>query len=109
MHALRDDGSYRLIVDEMVEVPPHADTRDTEAIKRITTAYLKLFFPNVRTPDDISFFDFDTYCLRRARKMRGIILEQLALLDSEYRGRSIPDLHVVDKFRKFTNGVELRK
>ena len=109
LHALRDDGSYRLVVDEMIEVPPHADTRDTEAIKRITTAYLKLFFPNVRTPEDISFFDFDVYCLKRARKMRSIILDQLGLLDSEYRGRSIPDLHVVDKFRRFTNGVDLIK
>ena len=38
--------SYRAIVDN-IEVP-EATTRDTEAVKRIATAYLKLLFPNVR-------------------------------------------------------------
>lgn len=33
MHLLRDDISYRAIVDRMVEYPANADTRDTEAIK----------------------------------------------------------------------------
>ena len=49
MHLLRDDISYRAIVDRMVEYPANADTRDTEAIKRIATAYLKLLFPHVRS------------------------------------------------------------
>ena len=48
MHELRDDMSYRAIVDELIEVPEAADTRDTEAVKRIATAYLKLLFPQVR-------------------------------------------------------------
>ena len=48
MHLLRDDISYRAIVDRIVEYPSNADTRDTEAIKRIATAYMKLLFPNVR-------------------------------------------------------------
>lgn len=54
MHLLRDDISYRAIVDRMVEYPANADTRDTEAIKRIATAYLKLLFPHVRSMQDIS-------------------------------------------------------
>ena len=41
MHELRSDMSYRTIVDELIEVPDGADTRDTEAVKRIATAYLK--------------------------------------------------------------------
>lgn len=53
MHLLRDDISYRAIVDRMVEYPANADTRDTEAIKRIATAYLKLLFPHVRSMQDI--------------------------------------------------------
>ena len=48
LHELREDVSYRAIVDKIVKVPEKADTRDTAAIKRIATAYLKLFFPNVR-------------------------------------------------------------
>lgn len=49
LHELRNDVSYRAIVDQIVDVPDRADTRDTEAVKRIATAYLKLLFPNVRS------------------------------------------------------------
>ena len=44
MHLLRDDASYRAIVDRLIKVPEYSDTRDTEAVKRICTAYLKLLF-----------------------------------------------------------------
>lgn len=70
MHLLRDDISYRAIVDRMVEYPANADTRDTEAIKRIATAYLKLLFPHVRSMQDIKPSEFNAYCLTPARKMR---------------------------------------
>lgn len=90
MHELRDDMTYRAIVDELVEVPAGADTRDTEAIKRIATAYLKLLFPHVQKTSDISILDFKRYCFDRARKMRDIIRYQLGLLDIEYRGKDIP-------------------
>jgi len=73
LHMLRDDVSYRAIVDELVEVPERADTRDTEAIKRITTAYLKLLFPHVRKAKDVHLNKFKSYCLLPATKMRGII------------------------------------
>jgi len=90
LHELRSDTSYRAIVDELVEVPEAADTRDTEAVKRIATAYLKLLFPNVREPNDISARDFQRYCLRRARIMRDTIKIQLGILDSEYKGKDVP-------------------
>jgi ATP-dependent Lon protease len=90
MHELRDDMSYRAIVDELIEVPEAADTRDTEAVKRIATAYLKLLFPNVRCVDDITAREFKRYCLDRARKMRDTIKYQLGVLDVEYRGKDIP-------------------
>ena len=96
MHSLRDDPIYRNVVDQWVLVPEGADTRDTEAIKRITTGYLKLIFPYVRKPGDISSWDFKNYCLPPARRMREIIRYQLGLLDNEYRGKSIPDLKVKD-------------
>ena len=47
MHELRNEPSYRKIVDELINIPPNADTRDTESVKRISTAFLKLLFPNV--------------------------------------------------------------
>lgn len=90
LHELRDDMSYRSIVDELIEVPEAADTRDTEAVKRIATAYLKLLFPNVREPGDITAREFKRYCLDRARKMRDTIKYQLGVLDVEYRGKDIP-------------------
>jgi ATP-dependent Lon protease len=94
MHELRDDMSYRAVVDELIEVPEAADTRDTEAVKRIATAYLKLLFPHVREPGDISSREFKRYCLERARKMRDTIKYQLGVLDSEYRGKDIPAFSV---------------
>jgi len=90
MHELRDDMSYRAIVDELVIVPEAADTRDTEAVKRIATAYLKLLFPHVRGASDITAREFKRYCLSRAYKMRDTIKYQLGLLDIEYRGKNVP-------------------
>lgn len=90
MHELRDDMSYRAIVDELIIVPEASDTRDTEAVKRISTAYLKLLFPHVRSVDDITAREFKRYCLDRARKMRDTIKYQLGILDIEYRGKDMP-------------------
>lgn len=90
LHEMRNDMSYRAIVDELIIVPEAADTRDTEAVKRIATAYLKLLFPNVRKSDDITSREFKRYCLDRARKMRDTIKYQLGILDVEYRGKDLP-------------------
>lgn len=95
LHELRDDISYRAIVDALVKVPDKADTRDTSAIKRITTAYLKLFFPNVKCAADVDKKIFSRYCLERACKMRATIRKQLALLDVEYAGKDIPKFEVI--------------
>ncbi|WP_373325574.1 BREX system Lon protease-like protein BrxL [Sporomusa paucivorans] len=94
MHELREDMSYRAIVDELIEVPDAADTRDTEAVKRITTAYLKLLFPNVRKANDISANEFNRYCLRPARLMRDTIKTQLGILDPEYKGKDMPVFNI---------------
>ncbi len=98
MHELRNDMSYRAIVDELIQVPDAADTRDTEAVKRIATAYLKLLFPNVKEPSDISVREFKLYCLDRARKMRDTIKYQLGLLDVEFQGKDIPQFSVSTEF-----------
>lgn len=90
LHELRNDVSYRAIVDALVIVPEAADTRDTEAIKRIATAYLKLLFPHVRSPRDIKTQEFKRYCLKRAMSMRHHIKLQLGILDEEYKGKNIP-------------------
>ena len=96
MHELRNDVSYRAIVEKIVEVPDHADTRDTEAIKRLSTAYLKLLFPHIRTEYDVDKQDFTDYCLIPAMRMRRIIKLQQGMIDTEYKGKDVPLLTVKD-------------
>lgn len=96
LHELRSDMSYRAIVEKIVKVPEHADTRDTEAIKRIATAYMKLLFPNVRSEFELDKQDFRDYCLVPAMRMRRIIKLQQGMIDSEYKGKDVPFLEVVD-------------
>jgi len=96
MHELRDDASYRAIVDARIELPPKADTRDTEAIKRICTAYLKLLFPHVRRPQDITSRDFNRYCLQPAMDMRAIIRIQMGIADEKEAGKTVPNFTVID-------------
>lgn len=94
MHALRDDASYRTIVDRLIDVPEKADTRDTEAVKRIATAYLKLLFPYVRKVTDIDTSKFKNYCLKPAMKMREIVRLQQEWIDKEYKGKAIPEFQI---------------
>ncbi len=94
MHELRNDMSYRAIVEKIVDVPERSDTRDTEAIKRIATAYLKLLFPHVRSEFDIDRQEFTDYCLVPAMRMRRIIKLQQGMIDTEYKGKDVPFITV---------------
>ena len=98
LHMLRDDASYRAIVDQIVDVSENAYVRHTEAVKRITTAYLKLLFPHVRTAEDVDLKLFNRYCLRPAMNMRKIIWRQLSILDAEYKkdDKQMPTFTVKD-------------
>jgi ATP-dependent Lon protease len=93
LHRLRDDIQYRAVVDDILEIPLNADTRDVEAIKRLCTGFLKILFPNVTNIMDIDKNEFEEYCLRPAMKMRGIIRYQLYLMDREY-SEQIPKIKV---------------
>ena len=94
LHMLRDDASYRAIVDRLVDYPADADTRNTEAVKRIATAFLKLLFPNVKSINDVKVREFQRYCLTPAIKMRDIILRQMGMLDIEYKGKNLPKFSI---------------
>lgn len=106
MHELRNDGAYRNVIDQVVKTTSEkADTRDTEAVKRLTTAFLKLFYPHIVSAeqvvddktndlDQISSREFYRNCLEPARKMRMTILEQLGILDAEYSRRNMPEFTV---------------
>lgn len=96
MHELRNDMSYRAIVEKIVDIPERSDTRDTEAIKRMATAYLKLLFPHVRSEFDVDKQEFMDYCLVPAMRMRRIIKLQQGMIDTEYKGKDVPILTVKD-------------
>ncbi|MBQ7630269.1 MAG: BREX system Lon protease-like protein BrxL [Selenomonadaceae bacterium] len=94
-HTLREEFCYRAVVDQLLEVPKNAATRDTEAIKRICTAFLKLLFPHVKSVDNVNLTEFENYCLRPAKEMRGVIKSQLAILDfGEFGHSTIPDIKI---------------
>lgn len=93
MHLMRAQAEclmYRSVVEDLVEYPKGADTRDTEAILRVCTAYVKLLFPHVTKPEKLDIAEFKLYCLRPAIQMRTAIRNQLQLLDpKEYGGKNV--------------------
>lgn len=95
LHELRDDTSYRSIVEEMLYIPPKPDARDAEAIRKICTAFTKLIFPHATKPEDITPEDFDTYCLQPAKNMRSIIREQMGFADTKEAGKTVPDIRTI--------------
>jgi len=97
MHLMRSEMIYRAIVDDVLIVPKTADTRDSEAVKRICTGFMKLLFPQVRKTKDLNLDEFDKYCLQPAIKMRGIILTQLGIMDLQFRGKKMPDIKVKEE------------
>ena len=104
MHLMRQQSEcilYRHIVEELVSHPESADTRDTEAILRLCTAYVKLLFPHVRKPNEIEANEFYRYCLAPAIKMRTIIRRQLQIIDkAEYGNKNIAVYSINEKYAK---------
>ncbi len=89
MHLMRSPSEclmYRGVVERLIDYPSSADTRDTEAVRRLCTAYLKLFFPNATSPEKVDPGEFVQYCLRPAVEMRKVIRTQLQIIDPEEYG-----------------------
>ena len=91
LNEMRKIPEFEMIVKELLDIPPKSDVRDTKAIIKIATAYLKLLFPHVRTVDDVDKEEFKEYCLEPAMHMRGIIRHQISLLDAEFIDK-LPDI-----------------
>lgn len=85
LHTLRTQNQYSLLFDELVTFEKEADMRDFTAVKRITTAYMKLLFPHWTKKEDVNINDFDMYCLQPAIRRRGIIKEQCHYIDPEFK------------------------
>jgi len=93
LHIIRTIPDYAKVVNSFVDIPKNADTRDTKAIIKISTGFLKLLFPHVRNKSDVNKEDFETYCLYPAMEMRKIIRKQISLIDSEFR-ENLPEIKV---------------
>lgn len=93
LREMRTQPQFSNIVRNLLDIPPESDTRDTKAIIKIATAYLKLLFPNVRDVNDIDKEEFKRYCLDPAINMRGIIKYQISLIDMEFTDK-LPDIKI---------------
>ena len=93
LHLLRNSSNYSYIVGELVDIPKGADTRDKKAIFHLASAYMKLLFPHVEKPSDISQSDFNHFCLQPALEKRGIIRKQISLIDPEFKPY-LPDIRL---------------
>lgn len=88
MHQLRSPAEtmrYRALVEELVSIKgDDISGREQEAILRMCTAYMKLFFPHA-TKDLIyepKFKnEFNKYCLQPAKQMQYTVLQQLKIIN----------------------------
>ena len=71
--------------------PPDSILKE-DGIERICSAYMKLLFPHIRSAEDMSPFEFDSFCLQPALEMRSIIRVQMGLIDIKEAGKTVPDI-----------------
>jgi len=91
LSTLRTAPDFNNVVHDLIDIPKNADTRDTKAIVKIATGYLKLLFPHIRHADEIKKEDFERFCLKPSLKMRGIIKKQISLIDNEFN-ENLPEI-----------------
>ena len=84
MHTMRTQTIYNQMYDELV-IAPNTDMRDSKAVKRIATAYMKLLFPHWRSMEDVNKQEFELFCLHPAIRRRGIIKQQCHYIDPEFK------------------------
>lgn len=96
MHQIRFDLRYEAVYDSLITIPKDADTRDTQAIKKLSIAFMKLWFPHWTSIDKVESNLFENYCLKPAMNMRQIIKTQLGFMDTEFKGKKIPDILVTN-------------
>ena len=95
MHQLRTDPEYAAVVNSVIEYPQDADTRHLKAVKKISTAYLKLLFPHVTSENELNREEFEIYCLEPAIHRRDIIRQQCNNIDFEPTyAKPMPDICV---------------
>lgn len=83
LHSLRQRGEYTAFIEDAVSIDRSSDTRDKKAIFKITSAMLKILFPDIALGRYPSKEDLDM-CLRTGTSLRKTIKGQLHLLDEEF-------------------------
>lgn len=90
LHLLRTRTEYASIFDELIG-ESSSDIRDRKAVKRLSTAYHKLLFPQIRNLNDLSDetlerfkVTYKKYCFDPAISRRGIIRKQCHAIDNEF-------------------------
>jgi len=85
LHQLRGSVSYMDYVKINMQLEGCNDLRDRNAITRLASAYLKLYFPDMKpTPDE-----FREYCVKPAVELRQRVRDELHKMDMEYAEVSI--------------------
>jgi ATP-dependent Lon protease len=80
LHSFRRDVRYGDYVKLHMRLRGSDDMRDHKAIARLTSAYLKLLFPNLKLTET----EFQECCLRPAVELRQRVRDELHRLDPEY-------------------------
>lgn len=93
LHSLRKASEFNNIANNMLDIPKNADTRDTKAVLKISTAYFKLIFPHINNENELKKEDFETFCLKPAVSMRKIIKKQISMIDSEF-SEELPEIKI---------------
>lgn len=102
MHLLRGTAEtlrYRGLVEKLVSYPKGVDQRDKEAVLRLCTAYLKLFFPHADDElinDDSFRADFQRYCLRPAVRMRDVVVKQMQIINPNEKFKSMATFRLAE-------------
>ncbi len=103
MHLMRSKEEtmrYRAIVENIVQVKAakSLSNREKEAVFRLCTGYLKLFFPHVtrEMTSDMNFLeDFDKYCLKPSVAMQETVLNQMKIINpNEFGGKTVASYSV---------------
>jgi ATP-dependent Lon protease len=96
MHALRSESIYETLASSLIEIPAQADTRDTNAIKRLCAGFMKLLFPHWRSLPVINKEEFRDYCLLPSIRMRQLIKQQMSYLDVQFTHFQLEGYRVKD-------------
>ena len=96
LHSMRTQNTYGLLFDQLVRFEQKADVRDSNAIKRIATAYMKLLFPHWHRTEDVNEDEFRMCCLEPAIHRRGIVKTQCHNIDPEFKTR-MPVVDIVER------------